>query len=146
MSKLIFSKASIVDSGGSNLDPAKEIYGVVVDSVEIAKEPTTVAIEDGRELYESYAGSVTFRTVNTQFGQANDGGDILSSLTTHISSNGSVAANKAGIKLHGSGSSPSVVIFPAYVMGHRDFANGRVETVISATAESVNESIVGRAS
>lgn len=145
MSKLIFSKASIVDSEGNNLDPVKEIYGVVVDSIEITKEPTTVAIEDGRELYESYAGSVTFRTVNTQFGQANDGGDILG-LTTHISSNGSVAANKAGIKLHGSGSSPSVVIFPAYVMGHRDFANGRVETVISATAESVSESIVGRAS
>lgn len=143
MSKLIFSKASIVDSSGGDLSPVKEIFGVVVDSVEITKEPTTVAIEDGREIYESYAGSVTFRTVNTQFDQTNDGGDILG-LTTHISSNGSVAANKAGIKLHGSGSSPDVLIYPAYVMGHRDFANGRVETVISATAESVNQSIVGR--
>lgn len=150
MSRLIFNSAEIVDTSGASFSTSGEavIKGIVVDSIELTKEPTTVEIEDGRTLNESFAGSVTVRTINTttvDSGNAdtNDGVAIFSveddSGNVVVSSNGSLPAAKAGLKLVGD---TSVTIAPCYIMAHRDFSNGRVETVIMATAESVQESIV----
>jgi len=140
MARLIFNSAEIVDTSGASFTTPEVIKGIVVDSIEMSKEPTTVEIEDGRTLNESFAGSVTVRTVNTT---STEGTDIFSivddSSNAVVSSNGSLPAAKAGLKLVGD---TSVTIAPCYIMAHRDFSNGRVETVIMATAESVEESIV----
>lgn len=141
MPRLIFTHAELLDSSGSGTGDL--IYGLVVESTEVTKEPQTVEIEDGRTLNEGFAGSITIRTVNTKFGQKNDGSDILGDAL--ISSNGSPTSSKGGIKLHGQGSTPDLVMYPAYLMGHRDFSNGRVETVIMITASDTAQSIISRA-
>jgi len=113
MARLIFNSAEIVDTSGASFTTSTGsgpavIQGIVVDSIEMSKEPTTVEIEDGRTLNESFAGSVTVRTVNTttkDFGNAdtNDGAPIFSiqddSSNAVVSSNGSLPAAKAGLKL-----------------------------------------------
>lgn len=140
MPRLIFTHAELTDTSGSGTGDL--IYGIVVESIEITKEPQTVEIEDGRTLNEAFAGSITIRSVNTKFGQFNDGSDILGDAV--VSSNGSLGT-KGGLKLHGQGTTPDILIYPAYVMGHRDMSNGRVETVLMATATDTSQSVISRA-
>lgn len=127
MARLIFDSATI---GSDTLN------GITVDGLEISKEATTVEIEDGRVLNESFTGSITIRSVNTTFA---DGGDILS--TGALSSDGTIPA-KTTITLNGAGSSPSITLTNVYVMGHRDFSNGRVETVLTATKANVSQAVI----
>lgn len=144
MARLIFSHAEILDAGTTDSkSPAETIYGITVDGLELTKEPTTVEIEDGRQLYESYTGSITIRTVNEKFGQdqsSASAADIIDS--TNISSGGSVTSAKQKLKLFGVGSSPNVEMDNVYIMAHKDFANGRLEIVLSATAESTNQTVL----
>lgn len=141
MARLIFEKAQILDGAESPSAVAgEEIFGITVDGLELSKEATTVEIEDGRTLNESFTGSITIRTVHSGFGATGSGSDILAS--NYISSDGGVTSTKAGIKLVGANSGTSIQITDVYIMGHRDFSNGRLETVITASGESTNQNIV----
>jgi len=128
MSRLIFTSATI----GSDT-----ITGVTVEGLEISKEANTVEIEDGRVLNESFTGSITIRTVNTTFDDGTS--DILSTGT--LSSDGSIPT-KTTITLNGANGSPDVELTNVYVMGHRDFSNGRVETVLTATKASTSQAVI----
>lgn len=139
MARLIFEKAQILDAGGSEV-AGEEIFGITVDGLELSKEATTVEIEDGRTLNESFTGSITVRSIHSGFEATGSGTDILAS--NYISADGSVTATKAGLRLVGANSGTSVQITDVYIMGHRDFTNGRLETVITASGESTNQSIV----
>lgn len=143
MARLIFSHAEILDAGGGAKSPAETIYGITVDGLELTKEPTTVEIEDGRQLYESYTGSITIRTVNELFGQDQSSSSANSIIdSTNISTGGSVTSAKQKLKLFGVGSSPNVEMDNVYIMAHKDFSNGRLEIVLSATAESTNQTVL----
>lgn len=139
MARLIFEKAQILDASGSAV-AGEEIFGITVDGLELSKEATTVEIEDGRTLNESFTGSITVRSIHSGFGATGSGTDILAS--NYVSGDGSVTSTKAGLKLVGANSGTSVQITDVYIMGHRDFTNGRLETVITASGESTNQNIV----
>lgn len=128
MSRLIFDSVTI----GSNT-----ISGITVEGLEISKTANTVEIEDGQILNESFTGSITIRTIKTVF----DGGstDILTA--ADISADGSIPT-KATITLNGVSPSPNVALSNVYIMGHRDFSNGRVETVLTATRVSTSQAVV----
>lgn len=127
MARLIFASATI---GSDTLN------GVTVEGLEISKEANTVEIEDGRTLNESFTGSITIRSIETNFA---DGGDILT--TGAVSGNGSIPS-KTTITLNGAGSSDSITLTNVYVMGYRDFSNGRVETVLMATKASTSQAVI----
>jgi len=136
MSRLIFSQLEIDDQATFSA-AAKTLTGITVEGIEVSKEANTVEIEDGQILNESFTGSFTIRSVNTAF---SDDSDVLA-YTTYISSNGSVPS-KCSLKLVGAGSSPSLVLEGVYLMGHRDFSNGRVETVLTATKASLSQAVI----
>lgn len=127
MSRLIFTSATI----GSDT-----VSGITVEGLEISKEANTVEVEDGRALNESFTGSITIRTVNTTF---DGGGDILSTGT--LSSDGSIPTATT-VTLIGATGSPNIALASVYVMGHRDFSNGRVETVLTATKAKTNQDVI----
>lgn len=127
MSRLIFDSVTIGSS---------TISGITVEGLEISKEANTVEIEDGQTLNESFTGSITIRTIQTA---VDGGGDILA--LSNVSSDGSVPT-KTTITLQGVSPSPDVQLADVYVMGHRDFSNGRVETVLTATRVSASQAVV----
>ena len=135
MARLIFDKVEIDDAATFSAAD-KTLSGITVEGLEISKEANTVEIEDGQILNESFTGSITIRSVNTAWDET---GDVLS--TAYISADGSVPA-KSSIKLVGAGSSPSLVLNGVYIMGHRDFSNGRVETVLTATRASLSQAVI----
>lgn len=128
MSRLIFDS---VDIGTDT------ISGITVEGLEISKEANTVEIEDGQTINESFTGSITIRTIQTTIDGAAT--DILSLAT--VSADGSVPT-KTTITLNGAGSSESITLANVYVMGHRDFSNGRVETVLTATKVSTSQAVI----
>jgi len=136
MARLIFESAEILDP--SNNDNSEGVVsGITVEGVEITKEPSTVDVENGRTINESFTGGITIRSVNTTF----DGGSsILDS--TYVSTDGSIPANEAKLKLNGASGSHDIVTGPVYIMGHEDFTNGRLEVVLSANNADVNQGTV----
>mgnify|MGYP000128898112 CR=1 FL=1 len=85
----------------------------------------------------------TIRTVNELFGQDQSSATANSIIdSTSISTGGSVTSAKQKLKLYGVGSSPDVEMDNVYIMAHKDFSNGRLEIVLSATAESTNQSVL----
>lgn len=124
MARLIFESAEILNTSDASQGV---ISGITVEGVEITKEPSTVDVENGRTINESFTGGITIRSINTTF---DDGGAILSS--NYISTDGSIPTNEGKLKLNGVAGSHDIVTGPVYIMGHEDFSNGRLEIVLSA--------------
>lgn len=138
MARLIFSQLEIDDATTFSA-AAKTLTGITVEGLEISKEANTVEIEDGQILNESFNGSITIRSVNTSF----DGGGAGAVLdyTDYISSDGSIP-DPCSIRLVGANSGTSIDFNDVYLMGHKDFSNGRVEIVLTATRSSVNQNLI----
>lgn len=138
MARLIFDKLEIYEATSITGSAAKTLSGITVEGLEISKEANTVEIEDGQTLNESFTGSITIRSVNTSFDSA--GGAVLS-YTDYISSDGSIPT-ACSLKLVGAGSGTSLGFENVYLMGHKDFSNGRVEIVLSATKASLSQGVI----
>ena len=123
MARLIFESAEIFDTSDNSQGV---ISGITVEGVEITKEPTTVDVENGRTINESFTGGITIRSINTAF---DGGGAVLSS--AYVSTDGSLPT-EGKLKLNGVAGSHDIVTGPVYIMGHEDFSNGRLEIVLSA--------------
>lgn len=136
MARLIFDKLEIDDQATFSA-AAKTLTGITVEGLEISKEAVTVEVEDGQTINESFNGSITIRSVNTDF---SDSTAVLD-YTTYISSNGSIPS-KSSIKLVGAGGGTSIKLEGVYLMGHKDFSNGRVETVLMATKASTSQAVI----
>lgn len=134
-------KSSAYDSG--NL--VATIAGITVEGLEITKEANTVEIENGLTVHESYSGSITARTINTNTAA---GEPILTTSSSNalyefVSFDGSVAANVAYIQLDAAASAvQNVRMDDVYLMGYEDFSNGRVETVLSATKTTAGQGVI----
>jgi hypothetical protein len=146
MGRLIFDSMSVY--GSSAYDSGNlvaTISGITVEGLEITKEANSVEIENGLMLHESYSGSITVRTIKTQTDASED---ILSSnasvaLYNYISKNGSVAPNVSYIQLDAAASAvQNVRMNDVYLMGYEDYANGRVETVLSATKVTAGQGVI----
>ena len=134
MARLIFSHAEILqDATGSTSEGL--IYGITVEGLEQTLTPDTLTVEDNREVYESYTGKIVVRTINTNFGAANDGASIFAS--NYVSTDGTLPST-ARIRLHGKSGSHDITTAGTYIMGHNDFSNGRLELVLSAQASDVD--------
>lgn len=131
MARLIFESAEILDTSDSSQGV---ISGITVEGVEITKEPTTVDVENGRTINESFTGGITIRSINTTF---DGGGAILES--TYVSTDGSLPTNEGKLKLNGVAGSHDIVTGPVYIMGHEDFSNGRLEIVLSANSADTGQ-------
>jgi hypothetical protein len=139
MSRLIFSQLEIDDQATFSA-AAKTLTGITVEGLEISKEANTVEIEDGQILNESFTGSITIRSVKTAF---SDSSNVLD-YTTYISSNGSIPS-PCSLKLVGANGSDSVFLSGVYLMGHKDFSNGRTEIVLTATKADTNQDVIDTA-
>lgn len=131
MARLIFESAEILDTSDSSQGV---ISGITVEGVEITKEPTTVDVENGRTINESFTGGITIRSISTTF---DGGGSILES--TYVSTDGSLPTNEGKLKLNGVAGSHDIVTGPVYIMGHEDFSNGRLEIVLSANSADTGQ-------
>lgn len=129
MAKLIFESAEILNSGGSSQGV---ISNITVEGVEVTLEPDTVAVEDNREIYESYTGRIVIRSKNTAF---DAGGAILSS--AFVSTDGTLPT-EGKLKLNGKSGSHDLTTELTYIQGHNAFDNGRLETVLVAQASDVD--------
>lgn len=129
MAKLIFESAEILNSGGSSQGV---ISNITVEGVEVTLEPDTVAVEDNREIYESYTGRIVIRSKNTAF---DGGGAILSS--AFVSTDGTLPT-EGKLKLNGKSGSHDLTTELTYIQGHNAFDNGRLETVLVAQASDVD--------
>ena len=130
MARLIFESAEILDTSDSSQGV---ISGITVEGVEITKEPTTVDVENGRTINESFTGGITIRSINTTF---DGGGAVLSS--AYVSTDGSLPT-EGKLKLNGVAGSHDIVTGPVYIMGHEDFSNGRLEIVLSANSADTGQ-------
>ncbi len=139
MAKLIFTHAEILTSGGSAIGTGgTNIRNITVEGLEISNEPATVAVENNREINESFTGRIVVRTTDTNFKQVAAAG-----VTTAILDHGSVSPDgvlptEAKLKLHGATGSHSITTPVVYIMGHEDFSNGRRETVLTAQAAEIS--------
>jgi hypothetical protein len=123
MARLIFESAEILNTSDASQGV---ISGITVEGVEITKEPSTVDVENGRTINESFTGGITIRSINTNFDGASA---ILDS--SFVSTDGSLPT-EGKLKLNGVAGSHDIVTGPVYIMGHEDFSNGRLEIVLSA--------------
>jgi len=139
MSKLIFEYAEILDSSGNPLGTPEYIRNITVEGVEIGLEPDTVAVEDNREVYESYTGRIVIRTKDTNFSQVASVGEVDSILTgsSYISNDGTIPT-EGRLKLHGKLGSHDVTTATTYIQAYQSFENGRLETVLVAQAADVD--------
>lgn len=120
------------------------ISGITVEGLEITKEANSVEIENGLTLHESYSGSVTVRTIKTE---TDAGEPILTSsssnaLYDYVSFNGSIAGNTSYILLNDTDLSGGVKMEDVYLMGYEDYANGRVETVLTASKVTAGQEVI----
>jgi len=132
MAKLLFSSAEILNTSDSSQGA---IYNITVDGVEASLEPNTVAVEDNREINESFVGRITIRTKNTNFGVANDGTAILDS--AYVSTDGTTPF-EGKIRLNGKVGSHTLTTSDTYIQGHNAFDNGRREVVLVAQVEGLS--------
>jgi len=109
-----------------------------VEGLEISNEPATVAVENNREINESFTGRIVVRTTDTNFKQVAAVGVTTAILDSdHVSPDG-VLPTEAKLKLHGATGSHSITTPVVYIMGHEDFSNGRRETVLTAQAAEIS--------
>jgi hypothetical protein len=138
MAKLIFTHAEILDSAGSAVGGGTFIRNITVEGVEITHTPATVAVENNREINESFTGRIVIRTTDTNFKQV-AGSGVETAILDHASvSPDGVLPTEAKLKLHGATGSHSITTPVVYIMGHEDFANGRRETVLYAQAAEIS--------
>jgi len=138
MAKLIFTHAEILTSGGSAIGGGTFIRNITVEGLEISNEPATVAVENNREINESFTGRIVIRTTDTNFKQVAAAGVTTAILDSdHVSPDG-VLPTEAKLKLHGATGSHSITTPVVYIMGHEDFSNGRRETVLTAQAAEIS--------
>jgi len=138
MAKLIFTHAEILTSGGSAIGGGTFIRNITVEGLEISTEPATVAVENNREINESFTGRIVIRTTDTNFKQVAAAGVTTAILDSdHVSPDG-VLPTEAKLKLHGATGSHSITTPVVYIMGHEDFSNGRRETVLTAQAAEIS--------
>jgi len=138
MARLIFSQLEI-DNATTFSSADKTLKGITVEGLEISKEANTVEIEDGQILNESFTGSITIRSVNTSFDGV--GAGTVLAYNTYISSNGTIPS-PCSIRLVGANGGTSIDFDDVYLMGHKDFSNGRVEIVLTATKSNVNQNLI----
>lgn len=138
MAKLIFTHAEILNSSGSALGAGTFIRNITVEGLEISNEPSTVTVENNREINESFTGRIVIRTTDINFKKVGGVG-----VETVILSHGSVSPDgilpvEAKLRLHGATGSHTVTTGVVYIMGHEDFSNGRRETVLTAQAAEIS--------
>ena len=138
MAKLIFTHAEILTSGGAAVGTGTFIRNITVEGLEISNEPATVAVENNREINESFTGRIVIRTTDTNFKQVGGVG-VTTAILDHASvSPDGVLPTEAKLKLHGATGSHSITTPVVYIMGHEDFSNGRRETVLYAQAAEIS--------
>lgn len=138
MAKLIFTHAEILTSGGAAIGGGTFIRNITVEGLEVSNEPATVAVENNREINESFTGRIVIRTTDTNFKQVAAAGVTTAILDSdHVSPDG-VLPTEAKLKLHGATGSHSITTPVVYIMGHEDFSNGRRETVLTAQAAEIS--------
>lgn len=138
MAKLIFTHAEILTSGGSAIGGGTFIRNITVEGLEISNEPATVAVENNREINESFTGRIVIRTTDTNFKQVAAAGVTTAILDSDYVSPDGVLPTEAKLKLHGATGSHSITTAVVYIMGHEDFSNGRRETVLTAQAAEIS--------
>lgn len=139
MAKLIFEYAEILDNTGASLSTREFIRNITVEGTEVTLEPSTVAVEDNREINESFTGRIVIRSTDTNFKQVKIGGTLTGATTsilgsTYVSTDGSLPTNEGKLKLVGKTGSHTLTTSNCYIMGHNSFENGRLETVLVAQA------------
>ena len=127
MAKLIFSKAKVLNTSGA---VQMTISNITVEGIEISIDPDTVNIENNRELFESYTGRIVVRTT----GINNDAGSGI--LASPFVSNDGTIPTEGKLQLLGQTGSHTVTTANTFIMGHKSFENGRLETVLVAQASS----------
>ena len=138
MAKLIFTHAEILTSGGAAIGGGTFIRNITVEGLEISNEPATVAVENNREINESFTGRIVIRTTDTNFKQVANAGVVTAILSSAYVSPDGVLPTEAKLKLHGATGSHSITTPVVYIMGHEDFSNGRRETVLIAQAAEIS--------
>ena len=138
MAKLIFTHAEILTSGGSAIGGGTFIRNITVEGLEISNEPATVAVENNREINESFTGRIVIRTTDTNFKEFGGAGVTTAILSSAYVSPDGVLPTEAKLKLHGATGSHSITTPVVYIMGHEDFSNGRRETVLTAQAAEIS--------
>ena len=109
-----------------------------MEGLEISNEPATVAVENNREINESFTGRIVIRTTDTAFKQVSGAGQTGAILSSDYVSPDGLLPTEAKLKLHGATGSHSITTPVVYIMGHEDFANGRRETVLTAQAAEIS--------
>jgi hypothetical protein len=138
MAKLIFTHAEILDSSGSAVNGGTFIRNITVEGLEISNEPATVAVENNREINESFTGRIVIRTTDINFKQVAATG-VQTAILSHASvSPDGVLPTEAKLKLHGATGTHDITTDVVYIMGHEDFSNGRRETVLTAQAAAIS--------
>lgn len=141
MAKLIFEYAEILDANGAAITPAAEyIRNITVEGTEVTLEPSTVAVEDNREINESFTGRIMIRSTDTNFKQAGSplAGATDGILTSDYVSTDGTLPTEAKLKLVGKNGSHTLTTGKVYIMGHNSYENGRLETVLMAQAAEVS--------
>jgi len=138
MAKLIFTHAEILDSSGSAIGTGTFIRNITVEGLEISNEPSTVTVENNREINESFTGRIVIRTTDTNFKQVSGAGVVTAILSSDYVSPDGILPIEAKLKLHGATGSHTVTTDVVYIMGHEDFSNGRRETVLTAQAAEIS--------
>ena len=138
MAKLIFEYAEILDANGAAIGTPEYIRNITVEGTEVTLEPSTVAVEDNREINESFTGRIMIRSTDTNFKQVAAAGAIDGILTSvYVSTNGTLPT-EAKLKLVGKTGSHTLTTGKVYIMGHNSYENGRLETVLMAQAAEVS--------
>ena len=138
MAKLIFTHAEILTSGGTAIGGGTFIRNITVEGLEISNEPSTVTVENNREINESFTGRIVIRTTDTNFKQVSGAGVVTAILSSDYVSPDGILPIEAKLKLHGATGSHTVTTDVVYIMGHEDFSNGRRETVLTAQAAEIS--------
>jgi len=138
MAKLIFEYAELLESDGTPLATPEYIKNITVEGVEISLDPSTVNVEDDREVYESYTGRIVIRTTDTNFSQVGGSGSTGAILSSSLVSPDGITPTVGRIRLHGKSGSHDITTANTYIQGHNAFDNGRLETVLVAQASDVD--------
>ena len=138
MAKLIFEYAEILDANGSAISTPEYIRNITVEGTEVTLEPSTVAVEDNREINESFTGRIMIRSTDTNFKQVGGAGAIDGILTSDDVSTDGTLPFEAKLKLVGKTGSHTLTTGKVYIMGHNSYENGRLETVLMAQAAEVS--------
>jgi hypothetical protein len=142
MAKLIFEYAEILDSAGSSLTSREFIRNITVEGTEVTLEPSTVAVEDNREINESFTGRIMIRSTDTNFKQVSISGSLTGAtdgiLTSDYVSTDGTLPTEAKLRLVGKTGSHTLTTGKVYIMGHNSYENGRLETVLMAQAAEVS--------